>query len=128
MTRPRAAIGVRGDGRPSEACQREIGVTHYRWRFVNTKRGCRHAEREGQTYSWDEPPTGGHPGAEAGCACSAEAVLPDLDDLRDLIWHGPGPHPQPHPDPTAAAADPRGSTPNLLVRLWRWLRSRPLDD
>lgn len=99
MTRPRAAIGGRGDGRPAEACQREIGVTHYRWRFVNTKRGCRHAEREGKTYSWDEPPTGGHPGAEAGCACSAEAVLPDLDDLRDLIRHGPGSHPQPHPDP-----------------------------
>ena len=33
-----------------------------------------HAERDGQTFSWDDPPEGGHPGEAQNCRCTAEDV------------------------------------------------------
>ena len=33
-----------------------------------------HAGRNGQTFSWDDPPDGGHPGEAPNCRCSAEEV------------------------------------------------------
>lgn len=34
----------------------------------------RHAIREGKTFSWENPPVGGHPGEDFGCRCWAENV------------------------------------------------------
>ena len=31
-----------------------------------------HAGRNGKTFSWDDPPDGGHPGEAPNCRCSAE--------------------------------------------------------
>lgn len=35
-----------------------------------------HAERQGEVFSWDNPPEGGHPGQDYGCRCTAEEYMP----------------------------------------------------
>jgi len=45
-----------------------------------------HAMREGQVYSWDNPPEGGHPGEEYGCRYWAEPYdEPELTALAQLF-------------------------------------------
>ena len=53
-----------------------VGVKEYIWRTVNDSRvRPDHIEREGKTYSWDKPPSGGeHPGHEVRCRCFAEPI------------------------------------------------------
>ncbi|MEM7295990.1 MAG: phage minor head protein, partial [Pseudomonadota bacterium] len=36
-----------------------------------------HADRDGQVYSWDHPPEGGHPGQDYNCRCVAEPYYED---------------------------------------------------
>ncbi|MBE6452842.1 MAG: hypothetical protein E7012_05075 [Alphaproteobacteria bacterium] len=31
-----------------------------------------HAQREGKVFAWDEPPSGGHPGEDYNCRCTAD--------------------------------------------------------
>lgn len=38
-----------------------------------------HAERQGQVFSWDNPPEGGHPGQDYGCRCLALDYIPPFD-------------------------------------------------
>src|SRR5690606_28370742 len=65
----------------SEHRQRNLGVKRYTWRTnVDGRERPHHRERNGKAFSWDEPPSGGHPGSEVHCRCTAEAIL-DLDDL-----------------------------------------------
>ncbi len=60
--------------------QTQAGVTRYTWSTVRDKRvRPKHAAREGQTFRWDTPPSGGHPGSEPRCRCIARAIL-DLDE------------------------------------------------
>ena len=60
-------------GAIEQARQEELGITRYIWRTVNDVRVREeHAEREGESYSWDDPPEGGHPGTEILCRCFAE--------------------------------------------------------
>lgn len=56
-----------------------VGVREYVWRSVQDSRvRPEHAERNGKTYTWDTPPSGGlHPGQEVRCRCRAEAVWDD---------------------------------------------------
>ncbi len=43
--------------------QQTAGHTHYIWRTVgDSDVRSRHAARNGQTFAWSNPPTGGHPG------------------------------------------------------------------
>ena len=53
-----------------------VGVKEYIWRTVNDSRvRPDHVDREGKTYSWDKPPSGGeHPGHEVRCRCFAEPI------------------------------------------------------
>ncbi|MEM6780497.1 MAG: colicin E3/pyocin S6 family cytotoxin [Pseudomonadota bacterium] len=49
----------------------------YVWRTVGDGkvRGA-HAAREGQVFSWDNPPDGGHPGEDYNCRCWAQKYVP----------------------------------------------------
>ena len=64
-------------------------TTHYIWR---TRRDNRvrsvHADREGQVFSWDNPPEGGHPGEDYGCRCTAEPYVPEVSESMRLIMMG----------------------------------------
>lgn len=65
--------------------QQALGAEQYIWRTVEDERvRSVHAERDGKTYSWDDPPgdpedpaTGGHPGAAINCRCWAEPIFPE---------------------------------------------------
>lgn len=68
------------NGQLNRIRQEQAGVTRYTWSTVRDKRvRPSHRAREGQTYRWDAPPAGGHPGSEPRCRCVARAVL-DLDE------------------------------------------------
>jgi SPP1 gp7 family putative phage head morphogenesis protein len=66
-------------GNVNEVRQTGLGVARYVWRTVQDNRvRDSHVAREGQVYSWDKPPEGGHPGTEVNCRCSADPMLDDL--------------------------------------------------
>lgn len=63
--------------------QTDLGVNRYVWNTVRDNRVREeHAVRQGETYSWDEPPEDGHPGEAINCRCFAE---PDLSQLLDEL-------------------------------------------
>ena len=76
----------------TKARQTQVGVKKYVWRdsrdervrgnpggkYPNAKPS--HWDRNGQTFSWDKPPEGGHPGQTYNCRCTAE---PDLKGLLE---------------------------------------------
>lgn len=67
--------------------QKSIGVESYVWRTSLDERVREeHKAREGEKFSWDEPPKDGHPGNPINCRCSAEAVFPDLEDLKGVVY------------------------------------------
>ncbi len=51
--------------------------SHYIWRTVGDEkvRG-NHRAREGQSFSWEDPPEGGHPGEDYNCRCWTEPIVP----------------------------------------------------
>lgn len=54
----------------------------YIWHTVGDgKVRSSHAERDGKTFSWDDPPEGGHPGEAPNCRCWAE----DTEEPNCLI-------------------------------------------
>lgn len=66
-------------GQVVQARQTRIGVERYRWRTVGDSRvRTAHRQREGQIFSWGQPPPDGHPGAPINCRCYAEPVLDDV--------------------------------------------------
>ena len=70
---------------------KDIGVDDYRWRNMRDRRvrgnpnglyprsAQDHWRREGKLFSWDKPPTGGHPGYAVRCRCYAEANFDELE-------------------------------------------------
>jgi SPP1 gp7 family putative phage head morphogenesis protein len=57
---------------------KDIGVTKYIWRTVGDNRvRPHHRDRNGKTYSWNKPPSDGHPGQPVRCRCRAEPVFED---------------------------------------------------
>lgn len=70
------------NGQLTRLRQQAVGIGEYRWRGVLDSRERRsHVHREGEKFSWSKPPSDGHPGEPILCRCSAEAVLPELEDL-----------------------------------------------
>lgn len=69
--------------------QTEAGITHYIWRTMRDERVRKsHAEKEGKTFAWSNPPSGtGHPGEDYQCRCHAEPdinrLLQDLEEESD---------------------------------------------
>lgn len=90
ITRRRAELIARDqvgklNGQLTQIRQKEVGVTQYRWRGVlDSRERPEHVAREGRVYDWDNPPDDGHPGEPISCRCSAEPVLPLLEDLPGL--------------------------------------------
>jgi len=65
--------------------KQERPTTHYIWRTRRDgKVRSAHAEREGQIFSWDDPPQGGHPGEDYNCRCTAERYLPETSEFMDI--------------------------------------------
>lgn len=67
------------NGQLMQLRQKEIGVKSYTWRTVGD--GAvrdSHAELDGKTFSWDEPPSVGHPGDDYQCRCTAEPNLAEI--------------------------------------------------
>ena len=59
--------------------QQALGATRFVWRTMNDERvRDEHAELEGETFDWDDPPEEGIPGEPIQCRCYAE---PDFSDI-----------------------------------------------
>lgn len=68
--------------------QTDLGVKDYKWRTAKDERvrgnpGGRfpnavpsHYAREGKTFSWNDAPSGGHPGMAVLCRCYADPIFP----------------------------------------------------
>lgn len=62
--------------------QRELGITRFTWRTSNDNRVREeHAELEGETFEYANPPSEGLPGEAIQCRCYAEPVFDMLADL-----------------------------------------------
>lgn len=71
-------------GQINAARQRELGVSSFVWRTVNDERvRSEHEAREGETYTYDDPPDGELPGEPINCRCYAEPVFDDILDQID---------------------------------------------
>lgn len=56
--------------------QQSLGITAYTWRTAQDERvRDEHAELDGRTFSWSDPPSEGHPGTAIQCRCIAEPVF-----------------------------------------------------
>jgi len=59
-----------------------IGVEQYEWSTVGDSRvRPEHVDLNGKVFSWDKPPSVGHPGTPIRCRCRASLLLPDFDDV-----------------------------------------------
>ena len=66
------------NGKITEARQTSVGITEYIWRTSRDERVREeHADREGDTFSWSNPPEDGPPGIPINCRCTAEPVIPE---------------------------------------------------
>lgn len=72
-------------GQINSARQRELGVGRFVWRTANDERvRPEHEDRDGEVYSYDDPPDGELPGEPINCRCYAEPVFADiLGELED---------------------------------------------
>ena len=85
------------NGALNGARQQALGITRYTWRTAGDERvrgtpggispKGTHYERDGEVYSWDDPPgdpsdpaDGGHPGQAINCRCWSEPLIADLVD------------------------------------------------
>lgn len=67
----------------TEYRQKSVGIKEYDWRIVDDGRERpEHRRRAGKTFSWQSPPSGGHPGSEIRCRCWAEPKWPSRDEVR----------------------------------------------
>lgn len=64
------------NGTLNKVRQQQAGVKRYVWSTSMDERvRPLHQEREGRTYSWDDPPSDGHPGEPINCRCVARAII-----------------------------------------------------
>ncbi len=78
------------NGDATEERNVKVGVDDYRW---NTQRDTRvrrlHRDREGQIFSWKEPPSDGHPGEPIECFPATTLVrVEGLVAVTRRMWHG----------------------------------------
>lgn len=67
------------DAQLTKERQGELGITKFIWRTAQDNRvRPDHEDREGQTYSWDDPPDGELPGTAIQCRCVAIPVMEEL--------------------------------------------------
>lgn len=59
--------------------QLALGVESYTWQTAKDERvRTDHRNKQGKTFRWDNPPSGGHPGEPIRCRCVA---LPNYEDI-----------------------------------------------
>jgi SPP1 gp7 family putative phage head morphogenesis protein len=84
VTRNRARLIARDqtnklNGQLSQLRQQSVGVKKYRWVTVGDERVRHlHSNRDGKVFSWNKPPSDGHPGEPIQCRCYAEPILTGL--------------------------------------------------
>lgn len=67
------------NGQSNAARQQALGLTRFTWRTSGDERVREeHAERDGEVYSYDDPPDGELPGEPINCRCSAEPIFDDI--------------------------------------------------
>lgn len=60
--------------------QMDLGVKDYKWITAHDERvRPEHRARDGKEFSWDKPPSDGHPGMPIRCRCFASPVFPKMD-------------------------------------------------
>lgn len=104
-------------GQVAAARQREIGVGKFIWRTAGDERvRDEHEARDGNEYSYDDPPNGELPGEPILCRCYPEPVFDDI--LGGLDDESKKPEPEaPVPVPASAAPAPRlVPSPDVRVR------------
>jgi SPP1 gp7 family putative phage head morphogenesis protein len=70
------------NGQITKERQTAAGVNSYVWSTsLDDRVRPEHAELEGQTFDWDNPPAVGHPGEDILCRCVAIPVVDELDDV-----------------------------------------------
>lgn len=81
------------NGSLTELRQQSLGVDSYIWRTSRDERvrgrpGGRfpdanpsHWAREGKVFKWSDPPSGGHPGQDYACRCTAEAIIDESSQI-----------------------------------------------
>jgi SPP1 gp7 family putative phage head morphogenesis protein len=86
--------------------QKAAGVEQYIWTTSGDERvRSRHADLEGETFRWDDPPVTNedgdrnHPGEDYQCRCTAYPVLPELGEGGDEDGAGGGEEPPEPPNP-----------------------------
>lgn len=74
----------------NEVRQKSLGIDKYVWQTSGDERVREeHAENDGKTFSWNDPPATGHPGEDIQCRCVAIPVF-DLDAMEAELGIGPG--------------------------------------
>lgn len=64
------------NGNIHRAQQKELGIKRYTWSAtLDARTRPEHAKRDGQVFSWDNPPADGHPGQPIQCRCSSAPVF-----------------------------------------------------
>jgi SPP1 gp7 family putative phage head morphogenesis protein len=62
--------------------QQSLGIRQYKWSTAGDDRVREsHRVRSGRVFDWNNPPSGGHPGMEVGCRCSAVPVTDEDEDF-----------------------------------------------
>lgn len=65
-----------GNARVTQLRHRQAGITRYRWVTSRDERvRSAHNSRDGQVFSYDSPPSDGHPGEAINCRCVAQPIL-----------------------------------------------------
>lgn len=67
------------NGRFNQVRQQSLGITSYEWSTSGDERvRSKHRAYDGNKYTWDNPPSDGHPGQAIQCRCTP---IPNMDDL-----------------------------------------------
>lgn len=70
-------------GQLNQDRQEGLGLTAYVWRTaMDESVRPEHADREGQSFEWGDPPEDGNPGEPIGCRCYGE---PDVQEILDEL-------------------------------------------
>lgn len=65
--------------------QKAVGVTEYTWITSRDERvRSEHQRRHGKVFSWDAPPSDGHPGEPIQCRCVARPKFSDSDQFGSI--------------------------------------------
>ena len=68
-----------GAARLTQIRAESIGVKQYEWATVGDSRvRPEHVDLNGKLFSWDKPPSVGHPGTPIRCRCRTALVLPEF--------------------------------------------------